>query len=74
MTTAPPIPKKNYKTHRFHPATSLAFEDLMRGMERREFAKTQRVRKVTPDEAMQFLVELPEVKEIRAHAARAIDL
>lgn len=65
--------KKSYKTHRFQPLTSMAFEDYMRGLERREFVNTKRMRRVTPDEALRKLLEHPDVKEIRAEAHKPPD-
>lgn len=73
MTPRPEPLRKNYKTHRFQPLTSMAFEDYMRGLERREFVTTKRIRRITPDEAMRKLLEHPEVKEIRAEAHKPPD-
>lgn len=74
MTPHRPEPRrKHYKTHRFQALTSMAFEDYMRGLERREFVDTKRIRRITADEALRKLLEHPEVKEIRAKAHKPPD-
>lgn len=65
--------KRHYKVHRFKPQTSIAFEDYMRGLERKHLAKTGAMRRVTADEALHQLLEMPEAKEMRAEAAKPPD-
>lgn len=69
----PELSKRHYKVHRFKPTTSIAFEDYMRGLERRHYSKTGHMRRVTADEALHLLLETPEAKEMRAEAARPPD-
>lgn len=44
--------EKSYKAHRSEHFTSMAFEDEMCGIERRESFSTKCIRRVMPDEAL----------------------
>lgn len=69
----PELSTRKYKVLRFKPETGLAFEDYMRGLERRHFSKTGTMRRTTADEALHELLETAHAKEIRAQAAKSPD-